>query len=65
MTTRPFSGSDDEQDRKIQVEETKQSHMLTKFFGQIKPKVRGTGPIHDQFPESFSIYSWNVNGISS
>ena len=47
MTTRPFSGSDDEQYRKIQVEETKQSHMLTKFFGQIKPKVRGTGPIHD------------------
>ena len=37
--------------------------MLTKFFGQIKPKVRGTGPIHHQFPESFSFPKALVSAV--
>jgi hypothetical protein len=38
--------------------------LLTNFFGKIKPKVRGAGPIYEKFPENFSVFSWNVNGAS-
>ena len=51
------------QKKQTAAKETSQS--LSAFFGEIKPRARGAGPIYEKFPADFSIYSWNVNGVSA
>jgi len=48
--------------RAVQNSQTQNS--LSKFFGTPPAKKRGQADLAE-FPENFTIYSWNVNGISA
>ena len=64
----PKIGSKKQQPDDIQqvraVQNAQSQNSLTKFFGAAPMKKRGQAEFL-QFPSEFTIYSWNVNGISA
>ena len=46
------------------VQNAQSQNSLAKFFGTPPVKKRGQAEM-SAFPDDFTIYSWNVNGISA